>query len=196
MANSVRGRLKPGEDYWVRYYLIVNTMENVLEKAKEYKEKADYGVLKFSEDTATLQPLYRKKLPDGIITLTRKGAKGAKPVCRVYSEPVLNSKPLFLIRELPTGLSAVTTDPYELCHKEEWKNPVPKGHKYHDALQDVKKCRPYWSQEKKDLKWKLLGYVMPSDKAQEVPEGYVKLATIVDGPGTRGMLALGCTTFD
>ena len=195
MANSVRGMQRPGEDYWVRYYLMVGALEDVVRNAREYERKADYGVLNLLEEQASVQPLYREVLGDGTITLTRNGPKGAEPVCRVYNEPVRHSKPLFSIRELPAGRSIVTTDPYDLSRKEAYRNPLPRDHELHGKLEGVSKCYTYQSQDGKDLKWELLGFVMPSDKAKGDPEGYVKLAAIVDGPGTRGTLALGHARF-
>ncbi len=186
MANSVRGRLKPGEDYWVRYYLIVGALGRVVDNARKYAKKADYGVLGFTEERATLQPLYLEKMGEGAVTLTRRGAAGAGPACRVYNEPALNSMPLFSVRELPSGRGIVTTDPYGLSRKEKYANPLPKDHGLHGKLANVCGRYPYQSREGKGLKWDLLGYVMPADKAKGNPEGYVEIESLAAGPGSGG----------
>jgi hypothetical protein len=190
MANSVRGTLKPGEDYWVRYYLMVGPLDRVVNNAGKYAKKADYGVLDFTEEMATLQPLYMKGHEAGGDTLVRRGGAGSSPACRVYNEPVRNAMPLFSIRELPTGRRVVTPDPYALSRKEAYRNPLPEDHRLFDELEKASTCHPYQSQAGKDLKWELLGYVMPVDKATGDPGRYVKLETIVKGPGIRDLLAV------
>ncbi len=190
MASNVAGKLPPGQSFWVRYYLMVGTMENVVKNARDYRKKIDYNALNITEQQATLHPLYQRTLSDGSVSLSRDASKGNESVCCVYNEPVLNSNPLFVIRELPRGRSIVTTDPYGLSHKKPFKNPLPKDHELYDKLESTVKYYTHESQAGKRLKWQLLGFVMPSDKAKGEPERYVKLSTIVDSPGTRGMLAL------
>jgi hypothetical protein len=197
MASNVGGgKLGPGQSYWLRYYLMVGTMEDVVTKAREYRKKIDYNVLDLPEQQATLHPLYRKTLNDGTIALTRDGSRGAEPVCCVYNEPVLNSKPLFVIRELPKGRSIVTTDPYGLSRKKPYKNPLPKDHKLYSKLEHTFKCYTHESEAGKPLQWELLGFVIPADQAKAAPDAYVKLEEIVDGPGLRGMLTLRCIKPD
>jgi len=196
MANSVRGVQKPGTDYWVRYYLITGPLAKVVENARKYAARADYGVLNFSEERAGARPLYREEIPGGSVLLTRRRRRGQAPVCRVYDQPVLGSMPLFAIRELPEGKGVVTTDLYELSRRVKYENPVPRDHKLFSRLEKAYTTSVYESQDGKDLKWQLLGFVMPADKAKGERAGYVELASIVDGPGTRGMLALGPGGFD
>lgn len=192
MASNVGGKMNPGESFWVRYYLVVGTMEHVVKKARELAKKVGYNALNIAEEQATLHPLYLKTLKDETKSLIRN----AKAVCRIYNEPVLNSKPLFVIRELPAGRSLVTTNPYELSRRKAYKNPLPENHKLHGRLENTFKYYTHESEAGKILKWELLGFVMPADKATRNVESYVKLEGIIDGPGTSGMLALGCAEFD
>ena len=196
MASNTSGQMPPGQSFWVRYYLVVGTMEHVVKRARQLRNKVDYNALNLSEKQATLAPLYRKTRSDGTRSLARERSNGAKAVCRVYNEPILNSKPLFVIRELPTGRSIVTTNPYELSRRKAYRNPVPESHKLHGKLENAFQYYTHESEAGKVLAWELLGFVMPADKATGNAVRYVKLSGIVDGPGTGGMLALRCTGAD
>lgn len=191
MANSVRGHMKPGGDFWYRYYVVAGPFDQVLKNARKYGSKADYGVINFKEDQADTHPLYREEFPDGSVALSRHGTAGEQPVCWVYDAPVVGSMPLFHIQELPTGKHLVTTDPYQLSRQVKYNNPVPNSNKYYDDLQNRYKNYMYESQDGKRLSWELLGYVMPANKEGNDRTGYIDLASIINNPGTRGMLALG-----
>lgn len=184
MASNVGGKLGPGQSFWVRYYLMVGTMEDVVRNAREYKKKVDYNALNLAEEQATVQPLYRKTLNDGTVTLTREGSKGAEPVCRVYNEPVLNSKPLFVIRELSDGRSIVTTDPYGLSRRKPYRNPLPKDHKLHGKLENTVKYYTHESEAGKRLQWELLGFVMPDKNAKLEESKYLPISDIVSVPAS------------
>lgn len=214
MANSVRGEMPPGEEYWVRYYLATGPFDQVLKNARKYGGKGDYGILGFTEERASTHSLYRRAFPGGSVVLSRTGKSSEKPVCRVYNEPVRGSLPLFTIRELPEGRGIVTTDIYALSRREKYISPVPADHEMAPRLAKAYKSYVYESANLKPLKWELLGFVMPehfackqvgrerlpsSSGRETLPadgDGYVTLASIIDGPGLRGMLALGPGTVD
>ena len=130
------------------------------------------------------------------MTLSRTPSAGAEAVCQVYNEPVRHAKPLFVVRERPTGRSIVTTNPYELSRREPYPNPLPKEHKLHEKLQGAEKRYTYESESGKKLAWELLGFVMPKTKASRALKDYMELETLVTSPGTRGMLALGSDRRD
>lgn len=159
--------------------------------ARKYAPRADYGVLNFSEEQAGTQPLYREEIPGGSVVLTRRKQKGQEPVCAVYNQPVLGSMPLFVIWELPEGEAAVTTDLYECSKRVKYENPLPKDHRLFSRLENTSKTSIYESRHGKDLQWKLLGFVMPEDKARGDKIGYVNLASIVDSPGASDIRIKG-----
>lgn len=190
MANSVRGKMTPGEEFWVRYYLSAGPLDQVLDNAKEYGGKGDYGVLEIRPETATTSPLFQKTLSNGDTLLSHTGESGSAPVCRVFNEPVRGSVPLFTIRELPEGKTLVTTDIYALSRKEKYNNPVPKESEHHAYLEEAYKSYVYESESLKPLKWDLLGYVLPSEMIATGTPGYRVLSEIVQETGLDNVVAL------
>ncbi|MBT7062087.1 MAG: hypothetical protein HN742_35880 [Lentisphaerae bacterium] len=187
---SPKTTLSKGKSFWVRYYVMVGTFEEVLRNARAYAEKAGWGDLNIPEEDASTHPLYRTTLADGTIGLTRRASEGVEPVCRVYNEPVLGATPLFVIRELPAGRGIVTTDPYALSRTAPYPNPLPKDHEHHAELRGAIKRYTYESDARKKLGWELLGFVMPTSKPGRDQDSCVQLNTIIDAPGVNGMLAL------
>lgn len=98
----------------------------------------------------------------------------------MYNEPLLNSKPLFRIEEISGGKSVISTDPYEISFKEEWRNNQwPEGHKWHEEFDNRQTCLPYQSRSRKPLKWTLLGFAMPGDQVKLEKDKYVSLSDLV-----------------
>jgi len=187
--------LAKGESFWNRYYLMVGTFADVSRNAAKYAAKAGWGDLNQPEQDATSQALYRTVLADGTVSLTREVQIQAQPACRVYNEPVRHAVPLFVISEQPTGRTLVSTDPYALSRTEPYANPLPAEHESHADLDGAIKRYTYESDARKKLDWDLLGFVMPAAHISADRAGYVDLASIVDTPGNRGMLALAPGAF-
>jgi len=175
MASNVKGTQKPGEGFWTNYFLVVGSKENVIKQGKKYADKPSYGVLDFTEANATLRTLYfDKKL---MLTLEKKG--NAKAVCQIYNQPITHSKPLFRIEEVGSAKVIITTNPYDLSHKADWPNVLPKDHKRYEEFNGRQTCLPHLSQDKKPLKWTLLGFVISEKNATLEASKYMSISDVV-----------------
>ena len=102
-----------GSAVFFRVYLVVGSLAKVQSLANSLSSSADRGPLIFREDHADLVPLYLQNA-DGQTILTRVAPSGQKPALYTYAQPVANSQPLFVLRNMSTGQLRLSTDPCEL----------------------------------------------------------------------------------
>lgn len=187
MQSGVNGKLTPGHNYWVNYYLVVGTRNQVIRNARKYGSRGDYyGTLNITEQNAGLTPLYL----DGHGLLTRRKRGDAKPACHLYNKPITDSQPLFRISEVPAGgKSMVTIDPYAMSYKTPWTNLLPKADPLYAEYNNRDTVLVHLSQNKKPLHWTLLGFVIPTITITMDKSQYTPVPGISDTDGEQPVLA-------
>jgi len=116
---------------------------------EKYRSKVSYGIRVIDQSSSGTIPLYLK-IASGQKVLRASGS--GRPAMYVYAQPVKDSKPLYLIKNLKTRRYHVTCDPYMLMKRV----PIPKDTKGRTGI------RPY---DGSTEIVKIFGYVMPADKA-------------------------------
>jgi len=147
MAPVIRTPIAPGTGYYYRTYFIMGDFNKVVQLSNQYASKTDYGPLTFPEKTSALIPLYLKT-ENGQTVISDTGTS---PAFHVYAEPVKNSKPLYLIKDLKTGKYKVTCDPYMLMPRYPISGTDKVGYRPYDGSTEI---------------IKIYGYVMPSNKLE------------------------------
>jgi hypothetical protein len=186
MTSAPPGGLNPGESYWVRYYLVTGPFGDVMARCDLLEDTAGFSRITFEESPASMAYLYEDTIgSDTILTRQETGS----PVCRVYNEPVTNSKPLFRICEAsPPTHCVVTTDPYHLARKEPYENLLLPGDEFYEEFQSRETAYLYESQNHESLDWNLLGFVIPP--AHQGSFAYQALSPLLSvPPRDAGMLA-------
>jgi hypothetical protein len=164
MNLTYRGTIYPGTVSYFRLYFAVGDADTVAEKSAYYKDFTDSGFLEFNQSTAATAPLYLTELNGGqALTQDVTG----EPVMYVYTQPVKNSRPLYLIRNKLSGRYHVTSDPYMLMQR------VPINGDY--AIPKRTGIRPY---DGTTEIVKLFGYVMPNEEIDNTLE-YTKLSSVL-----------------
>jgi len=108
--------IAPGETYFFRAYFVIDRFDRAVARCNELVDHVDYGPVKFDAASTPLVPVT---------------PAGKSPTFHVYARPVPNSQPLFLLESTRTGQRTVTTDPYRLCGKRPFINPVDASHPMH-----------------------------------------------------------------
>lgn len=187
MASNAPGTQKPGQGFWVNYYLMVGPKGQVIQNSKKYAARGDYyGKLNFTEQTTGLTPLYL----DSNHLLTRDKQNDSQPVCQVYNLPVTNSQPLLRISEVNGGgKTMITTDPYAMSYKAPWTNVLQKSDPHYKEYNHRDTMLPYLSQDGKILHWTLLDFVMPTNKCTLDRSQYKQVPGITTADGEQPMAA-------
>jgi uncharacterized protein (TIGR03437 family) len=108
----------PGTAYFFRVYLVVGALGKVQAMANALAPFAARGAMNFTEDSASVVPVYLQTA-NGQTTLTTAATAGQQPAFYTFGQPVPNSLPLFAMRNTQTGQLRLSTDPYETL------TPVP-----------------------------------------------------------------------
>jgi len=157
----------PGTAHLLRMYFIIGTLADVATKANKLAPYATYAPLDLTTEGVPRVFLYADA--EGL-TRTRP-QETAQPLCQVYAHPVRGSRPLFLIREVKTGRTFCTTDPYARCAREAFVNPLPEGH----ASFNKYETRTVYKAFAGETEWvDLLGFVLT-----EALPGHTPLASIL-----------------
>lgn len=158
----IRFRLLPGETFYYRYYMVIDSLKNVAEKANSLASSVEYGYLMFKEETTGLIPYYLYYDEAGEVTrLVRNAEEGATPVLYTYSKPVPGSVPLYLLRNKETNEQFITTDPYALGSREIFANPYEED----DSKYQKYTNRILYDTAKNKVEFLgMLGYVMQSSE--------------------------------
>ncbi len=176
MNMDNRVTIAPGECFFRRTFMVIGTLGEVAEAGRKLDTFTDMHPVEFREQDTPLLPLYLKtadKTPPQP-TLDPPTPE-AKPVCRLYAQPVKDSKPVFLLQDGGTGQYILTTDPALQCRKVPFENPYPAGHEKHDKFQNRVQ---YLTHQTHTKSWQLLGYAMPAEKADTSKRSYTKLSDI------------------
>ncbi len=161
---TYRAKLEPGSVCYYRMYYAFGDLDEVATKSAYYKDYTDSAVLEFTQAQAETAPLYLEE-KDGqqVLTTEKKG----DPALYVYTQPVQNSKPLFLIRNKKSGLYHVTSDPYMLMERVpiegDYQYPKRTGIRPYDGSTEIVK---------------LYGFVMPQTEIDE-SLSYVRLDSVL-----------------
>ena len=158
----IRFRLMPGETFYYRYYMVIDTLGKVAEKANALASSVEYGYKNFDEANTSLIPyyLYYDEV-SGVSTLISSAEEGATPVLYTYSKPVAGSVPLYLMRNKETGQQFITTDPYTLGEHKAFTNPYGAE----DSKYDRYNNRLLYEVAKGKVEYLgILGYVMQSSE--------------------------------
>lgn len=151
MNLNYRAYMEPGTVFYFRYYYSVGDIKTVAQKSAKYKDYCVAKFLEFKEESTPMIPLYLTKLNNQTV-LTEKNT--GKPAMYVYTQPVKNSFPLYLIRNKQSNRLHVTCDPYMLMEsvviENDSQSPKRTGFRPYDGTTEIVK---------------LLGYVMPEDAA-------------------------------
>jgi hypothetical protein len=116
IANRVY--IKPGECFFRRIFMVLGTLNEVVEAGRKLESFTDYQLMDFTEADTPLLSLYAKPMDKGqIVPCLEAPTPDAKPICQLYARPVKHSKPLFLLQEAATGRYRLTTDPALLTVK-------------------------------------------------------------------------------
>jgi hypothetical protein len=147
-ALLIRDKLPPGTLVWLRMYFAAGKLGTVAANGKKYQGKVAYGIWSIGQAESKTIPLYLRR--EGGQTVLQAGDAG-RPAMYVYAQPVKDSKPLYLIKNLKTGKYHATCDPYMLMKRV----PIPRDRKGRTGI------RPYDGSTKIV---KIFGYVMPKSK--------------------------------
>ena len=150
MSLNYRGNAQPGTSFFFRYYYALGDISSIAKKSVEYRDYCTSKVLCFKEQTATTMPLFIKN-NNGQQMLSESG--DGSPAFYIYTQPVANSFPLFLIKNQEKNQYHITSDPYMLMKRVEiekdYQQPRRMGFRPYDGTTEVVK---------------LLGFVMPENK--------------------------------
>lgn len=150
--------IRPGESVWYRSYLVVNSRDKAVAKAKELVDHVDYGLVHVDPETTSM------------VTVKVDGAPGFN----LYSKPVPGSQPLFLLENETTGQEIITTDLYRFFDKEKLNWELPDTHPDADYYNSAYAYRL----EQHNTKWKrLLGYGL---KNKPGDTSFVQLSGMLD----------------
>jgi hypothetical protein len=144
---------KPGESFFSRHYLIINNVGEIQEIANNLQKNVRYGHVEFTAQTAGLKKIC--KVGNDFIEYGR--CTGTQtPTFYSYDNPVKDAQPIFKLRDTTKNAQYIvyTNDPYELSDK------------------------PY---DEKTGYLDLLGWAVPSNKADTTCYEYKKLSEILKG---------------
>lgn len=165
MSFTYRDKMKPGTAYRFKMYYVLGELGEVKAISHELSKNTPHGFVEFTEENTPTIPLFLRKENGQTVLADRGDSRTQKPALFVYAQPVKNSKPLYLIRNVKTGQYHVTTDPYMLMERV----PIPGdklgrlGYRPYDGTTEI---------------IKLFGYVMPQSSANS-KLSYAPLNSIV-----------------
>ena len=160
-------RLAPQTTIWYRVFLVVNRRDRAIELARSLVDKVDYGLLSFDPATTPLVPVH---VHAGRV-IEPAVAQGP-PSFEVFSRPVPESLPLFLLEDTATGREVVSTDPYRFVPQEPLDLGVPPDHPHHGYYAGLRGI----SLDRHTSKWKrLLGY---APRARPREPGFTPLSVV------------------
>lgn len=165
----------PGTAHLLRMYFVIGTLDDVAEKANRLAPHATYLPLDLTTDDVPAVPLHA-----GAEGPTRVRPGTSAPVCFAYAHPVRGSRPLFLIREVNTGHTFCTTDPYARCAQEPFANPLAEDHESYEKYQNRTIYKPFAG----ETEWvDLLGFVLTEPTPGHVPLASIEAARSTFDPG-------------
>ncbi|HEG44792.1 MAG TPA: hypothetical protein ENH94_12185, partial [Phycisphaerales bacterium] len=167
MATDIYSDIKCGEGLYFRTYMVMGTLDDVVATSEQLVDEVEYAWLEFNEMTSDFLPLYEITL-DGQTTLSAtKPDSNATPIAHSYANPVKNSVPLVLMRDVESGTYVLSTDPYAVCGKRAFENLYQPGHSKYATYQDRVIYQPYDGR----TEWiGLLGFVIPESKSTDPQE--------------------------
>lgn len=115
-------RLSPQSTIWYRSYLVVGGKERCAEIASELVDHVDYGSRQFDRKTT---PFIQAK------------QFGNSTPFSLFTLPVRDSLPVFIIRHKLTGKTVYTTDPYVFIPQEKLELAVPEGDPDYDYFKNA-----------------------------------------------------------
>lgn len=124
-VNVIPVNILPGQSFYSRYYMVVGDIEHISEKSQYLVNYVDYGLLNITEEVAdklayveTLQTnngYEQAVLSDNIEAQT--------PLLSLYTDPVTDAVPMFLMRNTTTGQHFISNNPYENSTIVDYVNP-------------------------------------------------------------------------
>ena len=171
MAMDIRCDIKSGEGLFSRTYMVMGSLGDVVTTSEQLIDEVDCGWLEFNEMATDFLPLYEITL-DGQTTLSaEKPDSNATPIAHSYANPVKNSVPLILMREIESGTYVLSTDPYAVCGKRTFDNLYDPNNAKYETYQNRVIYQPYDGR----TEWiGLLGFVIPESKSTD-PQEYQPL---------------------
>ena len=156
MTAVNRIAITPGTGFYWRTYMVMGELADVSSKSYDLVSNMDYGPVEFTEADTSLLPVYTTLIDGSPVLTTEKPDRSSTPLFSTYSMPVKNSVPLFLIKNIDTGIYHVTTDQYAVAGKRDFidDNNVLRNRVIHQPYD----LRTEWVS--------VLGYVMPSEDAE------------------------------
>ncbi|KKK79368.1 hypothetical protein LCGC14_2834210, partial [marine sediment metagenome] len=167
MCTDIYCHIKCGKGLYFRTYMVMGTLGDVVATSEQLVDEVDYAWLEFNEMASDFLPLYEITL-DGQTTLSAtKPDSNATPIAHSYANPVKNSVPLVLMRDVESGTYVLSTDPYAVCGKRAFENLYQPGHSKYETYQDRVIYQPYDGR----TEWiGLLGFVIPESKSTDPQE--------------------------
>ena len=159
-AVTFRQPIPPGRLFYCRFYFSLGKYNDVVNRCKAMESKTTGGFLDYEQSRATKIPLYLKQ--QGSQTVIAE--QGDIPAFYVFAEPVMNSKPLYLIRNTKTGQLHATCDPYMIMPLYTRADTGKKGYRPYDGTTDI---------------IKIYGYVMPKEFCESSIQ-YVPLEQVLE----------------
>jgi|GEM_PF-6367045 len=111
LSRLFLGTINPGQTYFFRYYLIINTLNKIQEYGNTLSSSTDYGPIINPEESTPLRPLCRHNA-----TLI-DCPPGSVPDINTYQTHVPGSYPLFILKDKSSGILHLSDNPYLLSSK-------------------------------------------------------------------------------
>lgn len=124
--------IRPGSSFFYRLYYISGTMKEVHETAIQLSETADYGFFKMNVEEAPLTKLRTSELGNAL-----------KEDIKLFSVPVENMIPLYLMEDTQSGKQYISPDLYYNVNTAPFQNPYPSGDPKFQTYQDREVNKPY-----------------------------------------------------
>lgn len=162
-------KFPPGKCFFNRTFFVFGNLQHVSETCQNLVNKVEYGYPEIPEQVIDL---YEQDI-DGYKVLSKSG-KGQK-ICKVFSLPIQDSVPLFLLKDKTTGEHIVSPDPYLICDKPDFPNPYPVDSEFFEEYSNRVLYKPYDGK----TEWvELLGYVKKIEN-NEISTGYNRLSDLI-----------------
>ncbi|MEO1244363.1 MAG: hypothetical protein AAFX56_01665 [Pseudomonadota bacterium] len=122
-VNIMPVEIAPGESFYYRGYMVVGTIEHVVSKGASLKDDVEYGLLSIDETQAATYDyaqagIVREGNSQTVLTSTSSNRDLA-----LFTDPVDDAVPLFLLEDTATGDLLISDDPHELSTIVTYQNP-------------------------------------------------------------------------
>jgi dienelactone hydrolase len=125
-VNIVPVNIKPGESFYYQYFMVVGDLKHVAEKSNELSSHVNYAILNLDEaDANQISYSQIQQSQNGLTQTVLAKAEVAflNPEINLFTDPVTDSVPLFLMRKNQDGSHFISDNPYEIASITDYDNP-------------------------------------------------------------------------